>query len=272
MLKKLLLAIIVLLPLLVLSQDFPGNNPEILIGTKVKPIDVSQERQEYKYENFYKSFNFKSDNRIFPVKRGSYSNYDSLVNRIFDVKEVYDKMGVTYLLLNNEDIGDVYYNYSKYYEHSFELKIVDYSSLKKDIFCNSNHISKVESKVDNSTTYYARVSGYENTITKVKENGKIYYFLSLSKNSTGYATPSNGLTILFEDNTRLKFPNEEVSASVTSSGYNYHVFHRLTVNEIKILKSKRITDYKLSFLENSLSQLDGIKLMYLMECLENYNN
>lgn len=272
MLKKLLLTIMVLLPVVASAQDFPGKHPEILIGTKVKPIDIRKERQEYKYENFYKSFNFKSDNRIFPIKRGSYSNYDSLVNRIFDVKEVYDKMGVTYLLLHNEDIGDVYYNYSKYYEHSFELKIVDFTSIKKDVFCNSDHISKVESKVDESITYYARVSDYGNTITKVKEKGKSSYYLSLSKNSTGYATPSNGLTILFEDNTRLKFPNEEVRASVTSSGYSYSVFHRLTPNEIKILKSKRITDYKLSFLENSLSELDGIKLKYLMECLENYNN
>ncbi len=273
MFKKLLLTIAVLLPFVASAQDFPGRNPEILIGTKVKPITKNEKLQPYGYDNFYSSTDFTSKNRLFLNDKKTSSVYESLVNKTFEVIDVKKESVYDYIILENKELGKVYYKYSKFYKHSFELEIIDFSGITKERLCNSDFISKYVDKFDGKTTYRAKINDYDSIVKEITKEGQVSIFLSLSARSSTYVAGMEGIKLLFEDTTQLEFPTTKISSIVSrDGGYLFSIYHKLNDKDIEILKTKVITDYRMYHMDITFSKLDGVKLKYLLDCIENYNN
>jgi hypothetical protein len=265
---KKLFFLLLLLPALVFSQNFPGTNVELLIGKKLKVTPLKN--TTLGYSNFYKSKDFDFKNK-YALNKYYYSEYDSLIDRIFTVlsfepysSTIGDKKYK--LAIENIDIGTIYFDYDPKWEHTFTFEVMGGLDLPKDFFCKD-----IEVNIDKFTDEKNYSAPFCDGVMFLKvetKNGTTYYAQFNTHGST-VSLGEKGIIILFKDGYKIERNDVEIDCDVSSSGssYNYSAFFRLNSIEIEKFKNEVITDYRLYIYDNSIT--NGIKLQEYMKCLSN---
>lgn len=108
------------------------------------------------------------------------------------------------------------------------------------------------------------------TIEKhIKKANTTYYFSLFYYDSFLTIPPKNtALILLFSDGTKLtKYDDVNVDYIDSEKGYQYHFFTSLNSNDLKILGSKKITDYKLYIFSSEFDKTPSERLMKQTKCL-----
>lgn len=264
------------------GQNFPENNPELLLNKTVKPKEINESLQKYAYKNFFLEFDkekkqFTKDekkNKPFPSgpNYSLVSDYSKLVGKEFKVLEIleivpkYSFSGKEYAIeLENPEIGKIFYKYDPRYEHSFELEVVDGLDFPKDFFCSK--IEHQKDKFEDKETFF---SPYASGISfmKVINKGVTTIYLSVRVNGSTPNVGKKGLNILFEDGTKLTKPDADIDVKVSSgSGYIYSAFIQLSQSEIKLLIDKNITDKRTYIYDGTVDNESAKKIREYLKCL-----
>ena len=280
--KKLFTLCFILTFINIFGQNFPANNPELLLNKTVKPKEINEVLQEYSYKNFFVLFNkdkkqfTKDDKKNKPFSSGSsylpVSDYKKLVGKEFKVLEIfeitpkYTSSEKEYAIeIENPEIGKIFYKYNPRYEHNFELEVVGDLDYPEDFFCSK--IKNEKDKFEDAERFYTPT---ENGIRfmKTSSKGKSIIFLSVNNYGSSLSVAKKGLTILFEDGTKFTKPEANVDAKVNSgSGYFYSVFIQLTQEEIIFFTEKNITDSRVYAYDNTVKKDSAKKIRAYLKCL-----
>lgn len=266
------------------GQSFPGKSPELLLNKIVKPKNVPDNLQKYGYVNFYMNFDKKlkqiadkpydKKNKPFPIDPLSptASDYLKMVGKEFKVLEViesvskYSFSNKEYIIvIENKDIGKIYYKYDPQYVYNFELDVVGGLEYPEEFFCTE--IKSQKDKFDNKETFFTPT---ENGISflKIIEKGKSIIFLSVNVSGSTLNVGEKGLNILFEDGAKFVKTDAKLDVKANSGrGYLYNAFIQLNEDEIKILSEKNITDKKLFVYEGAVDKESAFRIREYLKCL-----
>lgn len=280
--KKLFTICFILTIINVFGQNFPENNPKLLLNKTVKPKEINEALQQYSYKNFFVSFNkdkkqfTKDDKKNKPFSSGpSYlpvSDYKKLIGKEFKVIEIfeitpkYTSSDKEYAIeIENPEIGKIFYKYDPRYEHNFELEVVGDLDYPEDFFCSK--IKNEKDKFEDTERFY---TPSENGISFMKtiSKGKSIIFLSVSNYGSSLSIAKKGLTILFEDGTKFTKSDANIDTKANSGrGYFYSVFIQLTQEEIIVFKEKNIADSRVYAYDNKIKEDSAKKIRAYLKCL-----
>jgi hypothetical protein len=265
----------------IFGQNFPGDNPELLLNKTVKPKEIKEELHQYNYENFFLEFNkkkkqfTKNENKNKPFPSSSYSwlsDYNSLLGKEFKVMAIYEIdpnnsiSGKEYALeIGNEEIGVIFYKYNPKYMHSFELEVVGGLDYPPGYFCD-----KIEHRKDKFEDKETLFSPLTNGIALIRTiaNGKSYIQLMVIVNGSTLNFDAKGLFILFSDGTKILKPATKVDVEASNgSRYIYSASIGLQQNEIKLLTEKSITDIKVYIYEEAVDKESAFKIKEYLKCI-----
>ena len=138
------------------AQNFAGNHVDLLIGKEIKVLPINN--KDYGYKGFYK------DEKLLKTykKKILYSDYDSLIDKVFIVKqaipyvnEINDKCFK--LVLDNKELGVIYYDYNPIFETDFNFEVIGGLKLPDDFYCEN--ITKEIDKFTGEIKYRADYNG-----------------------------------------------------------------------------------------------------------------
>lgn len=266
------------------AQNFPGKKPELLLNKMVKPKIIEENLQKYGYVNFYMNYDKKlkqiadkpydKKNKPFPTDPLSptSSDYLKMVGKEFRVLEVvesipkYSSSNKEYIIvIENEEIGKIYYKYDPQYAHNFELEVVGGLDYPEDFFC-----SEIKSENDKFDNKQRKITPTEAGISflKITENDKSKIFLSISLNGRTLNVGGKGVNILFDDGSKFIKAETKIDVNVNSgSTYNYSAFIQLNDDEIKILSEKNITDKRLYIYDSLVDKESAKRIKEYLKCL-----
>lgn len=146
-------------------------------------------------------------------------------------------------------------------------------------FCKAQTCN-VELKIDKftgDTTYRSQVYttfGLPGQFAVQKVISQKYgttYFLFVTMLSASYHILPKGLTLLFEDGTKLQYDNAEGSFINYSDGYNsYLAMAVISLDDLKKISEKKITDMRLYVIDNVHLKAQQKKLLEAAKCLLDY--
>lgn len=106
-------------------------------------------------------------------------------------------------------------------------------------------------------------------IAKIKsKRNNIHYYLRLSTIGHTVVVDGRGAFILFEDGKKWS-KSVEIGVDSTDGGFEYHAFIPLTNADLKLLKSKKISKFKLYIFEQSMSEDDANLFIQDVNCIIN---
>ena len=229
---------------------FPGDNPEILIGKKVKGREgLKFYHGFYKDKNIHKSLTYGND-------------FEELQGQVFTVTGVNTK--VTYkkvLVLENDKIGTVYYAYDKGDARDYDLVNVDNLNLPADYYC-----SKVKPKKE---------AGREGDFD-VPFNSEYSLWTSGSRITIGFNTYDDNVhvadnadgEILLSDGTKIKLSFRSFYRSnPKKKGWDYTVYYEPTPEDIIRLKTKAIVSFYLFNKNRDVSPGGAYAIQEYLKCL-----
>lgn len=274
--KRFLLFILLFSPFLTIrSQDFVGKDVQLYLNNTVKPIEKSESLQKYHYQNFYLQFDtitktlkkepigWKKES-FKPYQTGeSYSpvsDYAKLVGMEFKVVGIYEenrqyefeKGRFFVLVLENESLGKIYYEYDAEFEHNLELSVVGGLKFPDKYWCNK--LTIVKDKFEDKTSYYSpQESGF--IVIKIVTNDRITYYLDVETGGHTVNVSGKGLYILFEDGSKISKPQAEIDVKVGNkyTPYIYSAFIELSKEDLEIMKTKKITDKRLYIYDGTVN-------------------
>lgn len=248
------------------AQVFPEKDIKLLEGHLIK---IDNGHKESGFENFYTD---EDATNIYAKKAGRYlTNYDSLIGRTFKVinvkkeSEENDKQDAILLLedINNKRV--LYYKYD-FLMLSYFFKVIDTIDYPADYFCR--YITK-----DNigSTTFTKAGAKKSFKIIKVydpeipKEYPKTYYAIDMEFGTSKYTDKRNGVTLLLENGKKIDLPKQKVT--VGTAMYDYKTIVLLTDAHMELLKSNRITGYKILEFTKEFDASESEILFRSLKCL-----
>ena len=256
-------SILIMVTAFCFAQNFPRENVDMLLGKQVRVNEKKASKASYPnnytgYKNFYTDFNKDakrfSNTKPFPIGEewsGDYfSEYSKMVNKVFTVTEatkvVYEGfLGdiVHYALkLESEINGTLYYEYSPKYETSFELTVIGGLDLPEDFYWGdiTEKIDKFTGKRTQSTPLLQGIS-FDKITTD--NSSDIYIYLRTSASTCNVM--KQGMFLLFENGEQIKHGNANVKVDAGAGYFIYTTYRRLNSNELNILKTHLLTDYRL---------------------------
>jgi hypothetical protein len=243
------------------EQFFVGKDADLLIGKSVK----IKEGISY-YSGFYK--NEEMTKILF--KKGIGNDPEKLMGITFSVigsmKSPIKYKNEIALILENKELGKVYYSYDPKYSDLFLLNVIGGFTPPDNFLC-TRLISEKDKFSSKLTTYTP--TEYEYAITKVEENGEIRIYLTLQSYGKTLNINQKGIKVLFSDGTVLIKPEAKIDYKFESGtkGYTYSCFLKLEKEDIVTLISKSITDYSLGIYERKLKESNAISLKEYLKCL-----
>lgn len=273
--KKIITLLFLLLSGIIFSQNFPAQSVNLLLNKIVKPKDLEKTMQQYAYKNFYSKFDtiskklerYKNESHIF--QKGIFqSDYDKLVGKEFKVIKIYEEKTSTesdkkYVLkLQNNDIGDVYYDYDSKYDFDFELDVVGGLQLPDGFYCNDIKITtdKFNGEVTSSSEYSDGISFIKVTKNKIS---KIY--MAINETGETLNVGKKGLVLLLENGKKIERPNTKIDVEAGAKNFVYSAFIELSKEEIALIIKNKITDDRLYIYDGTVE--NGIKLSEYLKCL-----
>lgn len=142
-------------------------------------------------------------------------------------------------------------------------------------YCQCERITKKVDKFTGEITlnsprglYMSMAGHFYKSITKDTTN----YYLYL--HTCGFSiTQAKGVIILFEDGSKLEFPNEEIKAEVPVSNeycnFEYQALINLSQSDIDKLLSHKMTDFRLYIYDRKIGSSQAKKLQEYLKCLVN---
>ncbi|WP_395049750.1 hypothetical protein [Flavobacterium sp.] len=248
------------------SQNFVGKHVDLLIGKQVRVLPMKDElNQMYGYKGFFK------DEKLSKTydKSSPYSKYKSLVNKNFTVTkaipytdEIQDERYK--LVLENKDIGILYYDYNPTYDRDFLFEIIGGIVLPADFYCEE--IEKSIDKFTNAIQYKAS-TGDLVSIFKIEKNGSKSFYLSIGVyGATVSGLNEKGVILLLKNNKKIEKPDERLDTKYDGDlGYLYSAFIKLNDSDLELLKNNELTDARLYIFDKSYS--DNYKLIEFLKCL-----
>lgn len=268
------------------SQKFFGKDAFLYLNTTVKPITKPDYLIDKNYHNFFlyfdtitktladkKTFGASMDFKPFQVKTNYIHDgtdyeklkiFDFLVTKVYIEKseEKYPNPRYYILELRNETIGTIYYKYNTSSEPDLEIKILYGLEYPENYWCqkfmtftdkfNSNKISISEDFSGISIIY--------------NQNSKKY---SLSGELIGYSlnVGGKGFYLLLEDGTKIAKPEARVDVEASDNGHwKYTCTINLNNSDLQLLRSKKITDFRLYVHDKSLDENDSEIIMEILKC------
>ena len=131
--------------------------------------------------------------------------------------------------------------------------------------------NQITSDKDDFTNEVTSRTSFINTvqITKRKSgSNNPQYSLSLSTVGLTVVVDGYGAIILFEDGEKLS-KSAKIEVDAIESGFKYTAFIPLTNADIKLLKSKKISKYKLYIFEQTLSEVKANIFIEDVNCIIN---
>lgn len=258
-------------------KNFAGSYIDLYKGhvLTIKPKDI--QLQEYGYRDFYlkATTSMESKGILMPKKElGKYasaSEYKALVYRRFICEGAFkDSTDQSYpqqyywLKLKNDTLGISYYRYDAKYEHNFPFEVDSILTVSQERLCSEIKINK--DKFEGHDKFYTPTEHPIN-IVKVKYDSTYRYYINLS-HITSTPTFTKGIIILFNDGTKLNYPEAKVETSVrgTGSGY-YSISSFIQIKEVDIptFREKEMTDARIYVTEMKIK--DGWRYRMYMNCL-----
>ena len=254
-----MLLLALLLSLNSFAQNFPGERVELLKGKTIKVIPFDSEvRSKMGYYGFYKDAALE---KIYK-KSGNGTPVNELVGKEFKVVSIQPfvtalKENFYKLLLENAETGNLYYKYNPEQSASFPFEVVGGLEVPFDLYCD--YVEKVN--VDGTVvTKTKNLEGIE--FIYFKENNKKVYEVKINTPYTD--TPVNGVTITFNDNTKIERP-EIVLEKRTQGNIRYFsgTIH-LTEEEMLLLVNKQIISTKVGNQKRDIK--DGALIKGVVRC------
>lgn len=141
-----------------------------------------------------------------------------------------------------------------------------------------NNVSIVKNKFTDEVSMYTSYNSTQDFIskttyfypsfTKVIKSGKFSYFLSLETHGSIPVVDGRKVYIIFSDGTKwVRDVQVDIEVPSVGSHYIYSAWIELNDSDIKIFKSKTITDYRLDIFEDFINDELGNKLKTEFNCL-----
>lgn len=248
------------------AQNFPGKDVELLVGKEIKVLPKAVSLQEYGYDGFYKDSNLR---RKYACCQSYNSKYKALENKIFKVisYEPYtNSIGTNKfkLLIENEETGQIYFDYSSEFEHSFPFEVIGGLDFPEGYLCK--YIEETKDKFDNKITYRSPFPAPIEFI-KVKNKEQVFTFMRISVYGSTVNLGKTGVIILLENGEKIEKSDAKIDTDVSNygKGYDYSAFITLTDEDIMKLKSNLITDVRLYIYDRSIK--DGVILKEYLKCI-----
>ncbi|WP_448104682.1 hypothetical protein [Pedobacter panaciterrae] len=157
------------------------------------------------------------------------------------------------------------YNDISVYE--FPFNIIDPLSIPDDFFCSE--IRKSEDEFTGKKKIFTPPSD-DIDFEIVTAEGKQFCFMTLNAvdNSLG-SLGGKGVIVLFQDGTKLTFPDEKIMTNQTSMTgyYSYLAVIRINEEDIKNLQSKKIKGFRLNVIDKMITDFDATRYNLLFKCL-----
>jgi hypothetical protein len=271
------------------SQDFVGKDAHLYLNATVKPIEKSQTLQKYAYKNFYLQFDTvskiltkesigKNKQEFKPFQAGEpyspVSDYSKLVGMEFKVVGVYEETAkydfekgqYFVLVLKNDALGTIFYEYDSKFEHNLELTTVGGIKFPEGYWCSK--LTIINDKFEDKTSYYSpQESGF--IVIKVISNGVPKYYLDVEEGGSTVNVNGKGLYLLFDDGSKINKENAEINVKVGNkyTPYIYSAFIELTNEDLNILKTKKITDNRLYIYDGTVDSESAILIQEFVKCI-----
>jgi hypothetical protein len=264
--KKLILFSLIVLSNISYGQNFPGYNLDLLLGKELKVKEKSEALQKFGYSEFYTDDSLKTHYDC--CETVDNTKYLSLVGKSFKMVsyEAYqDIAGVTKfkVKIDNSETGTLVFDYDPRFEYSFPFEVVGGIQYPVDFYCRDilYSVDKFSGEVSFSSPH-APIEFY-----KVIKGSSSKTQIALHTYGSQLVLNTKGITILLENGFKIDRPEVKVSVSAVkcAAGYMYSAFFDLNENELKLLASNKITDFRLYIYEESVPM--GNKLMEYLKCL-----
>ena len=276
--KKLLFLTVLLATAVSFAQNFPGNDVELLLGKNVKPKSIEESLQKYSYKNFYVKFDtiskklekYKKNHRLLPVSE-TVSDYDKLVGKEFKVVNIFEQKSLlssdngrySILVLENDELGKVFYNYDSKYDFNFELEVIGGLDLPEGFYCKDIEVSKdkFDGKITHNTPYSEGIS-----FIKVIDKNVEHIYISVREPGSTPNVGKKGLILLLKNDQRIDRPEAKIDVDVSGKNYVYSTFIELNDNEVDLIIENPITDNRLYIYDGAIK--NGEKLSEYLKCLK----
>lgn len=263
--KQIIIFVFILISFISISQNFPDKHVELLLGKELKV----KEDIKYKgsgYNDFYNDSNFIMTNHLYPTKYFLETQYDSIVNKSFNLISFYpyldkhDKQRYKLKLQNNR-IGIVYYDYDPTFDFDFPFEVIGGLTYPEGFFCDK--IEVITDKFNGETRINSPIRGV--FFSKVKKGKESSTYLFLRTPGSTVNVNIKGVIILLENGFKIEKPNAKIDVEVGGQNFLYSTLIELNETDIKLLTSNKMTDYRLYIYDNTIRY--GNELIEYIKCI-----
>lgn len=170
------------------------------------------------------------------------------------------------LVLQNDIIGFVYYEYNPKDEDNLEFDVLGGLDYPEGYWCNKITVTndKFDDLITSSTPNNKRLK-----LFKIIDKGITNYFLNITQFQHVANVNINGVYILFDDGTKWIKKDNPISVEVIGSSFHYSSLIRLTTNDLEDLKNKKITDTRLYIFDDKIESDLGYLIQEYAKCIQN---
>ena len=177
---KITLLFTLLLSQLMFGQNFPGNNPNLLLGKDLKILPKIEGLHKFGYEGFFED---DAMDKVFECCDSYKSKYNNMVGRVFKVTEVTPIKDVSNdgrykIKLLSDKKETLYFEYESKYEHTFPFEVIGGLTVPPDFYC-----SKIETETDKFSETVRKFSPILDGIvfTKSTDKNESVIYLSIQE-------------------------------------------------------------------------------------------
>jgi hypothetical protein len=260
--KKLAFLILLLTAYALHAQNYPYRRPELLLNKEVKIKELHQLDLQDGYSNF------RSDPEgldIYEEIKYKGSKPEALAGRTFKVTEI--KGGKTsfrtakYVLTLQDDKETIYYTYN-IPDNDYYFEVIGGLDVSGDFYCDyvAEVAGEMGEKVYKQTENRIGLMFEKviNTSTKKAE-----YVLHFNEQSVKPTPKGFGVVIMLDNGQKIDLPKSLVIKDDSA----YKAAITLTTAHINLLKSHKITNFKLLEHEGSVTIEQGWLLRGVLQCL-----
>jgi len=269
MIRQIVLIVLALTPLMSVAQSIPLKSLDLIVGKEIIVKEKPEASQKFGFDGFYLDSSFV---QIYACCENYSSRYNELVGKVFKVisyreyKFNYAKSKAK-LVIENSDIGRLYFDYDPEGEDSFPFEVVGGLIFPEGFFCADFDI--VTDKFTSEVTYRSPVKDQISFI-KVINGDRENIYMRVKVYGRTLSIAKQGVVLLLKNGDKIVKSDEDIEVEVNGSGYTYSSFFGLTKQDLVILKNNSITDVRLYVYDSSVT--NGDLLREYARCLDHFPN
>lgn len=243
------------------GPGFFGKHHSLYVGTKLKLNSAKQSFLKNRFMQIPARKNIVDCFSKYELDADYFVKMDGNVFSCTDVVPFERDKHTVFLKLENDVFGTIYYKYYDAVDILFPFDVVGEVIVPDGYFCGD--IIKTYDKFDDEYTYS---TPYSDAIVFSKVVGKknTAYYMSVSDIGLT-ASFGSGVTILFEDGSRIE-KNTEVNVKVNDNAkFVYSAFFHLTESDMEKILNMNMTDIRL-YIEDVTVKMP-FKYREYMKCL-----